>query len=283
MKAILDRYRIPYQYKTDPASVIPTFKYSLDFILYEDDPHFSDAKKELGKFDLFWQVGTDFDEADLLAAEWFIIYAGEYQYPQPEAAFGYLKKTFDLTAYCDLCGIGNVQNAPFRLKTEPKQRNHQFWGLHWVHDALFVRSGARAILEREKIPGIHFSSPVLHKNGAMIEDFYQLHIDTTLDKAFDPYNTTTITCKVNNEEDWQSDPTLNYCGRIKFHHPERGGYLFDKAVFKPGFEIVRSAEYFGSGASAARLQIVSRRFKELVTKHHLKGLSFTPVMHSRKV
>ena len=138
-------------------------------------------------------------------------------------------------------------------------------------------------MEKENIKGIRFSKPVLNKKNVEIEGFYQLHIDTILNKGFDSYNTTTITCKINNEENCNTDINLKCCGRIKFHHPKIGGYLFDKAIFNSDFDIVQSDEYFGSGVSANRIQIVSKRFKELVEKNKLKGLSFTPIVHDRLV
>ena len=60
-------------------------------------------------------------------------------------------------------------------------------------------------------------------------------------------------------------------------------YLFDKSIFNSDFDIVQSKEYFGSGASANRINIVSKRFKELVENNKLKGLSFTPIMHERLI
>ena len=281
LRVILDKFNISYKYKEDLDSVIPSFKYFIEFDLYEDNPIFSHAKKEVEKYGIEPQIGTFYEKADFDKAEWFIVSTGEYQYPQPEDGFGYLESTFNLDRYCSLCGIGKIQNAPFRLKTEPKQHNNQFWGLHWEFEPIFVRQEAKNILEKEEIKGIRFSQPVLHKKGNAVEGFYQLHIDTVLMKGFNNYNTNTITCKINNEEDGNTESGLNCCGRIKFHHPMIGGYLFDKSIFNPDYDIVQSTEYFGSGASANRLQIVSRRFKNIVDKNKLKGLSFKPVMHEK--
>jgi len=258
-----------------------THFYALEFFLYEDNPRFQELTEAVKKFKIEPQIGTTYDKVDLSNAKWFIASTGQYQYPQPEDK--YLEITFDLENYCRLCGIGRVQNAPFRLKTEPKQHNNQFWGLHWEYFAVFVRQETKNILEKEKIKGIRFSKPVLNKKNIEIEGFYQLHIDTILDKGFDSYNTKTITCKTNNEENCNTDINLKCCGRIKFHHPMIGGYLFDKSIFNSDFDIVQSNEYFGSGASANRIQIVSKRFKELVEKNKLKGLSFTPIVHDRLV
>ena len=281
IRTILDRYNISYKYDEDLSSVIPTFKYSIEFYLYEDNPNFAEVQTKIDKYGIEPQIGTFYEKADIQKAEWFKISTGQYQYPQPED--DYLEKTFDLKNYCELCGIGRIQNAPFRLRTEPKQHNNQFWGLHWEYFAVFVRQETKSIFEKEKIKGITFSKPVLNKKNIEIEGFYQLHIDTILNKGFDSYNTKTITCKVANEENCNTDISSDCCGRVKFHHPKIGGYLFDQTIFNPDFDIVQSNEYFGSGASANRIQIVSKRFKELVDKHKLKGLSFTPIVHDRLV
>jgi len=281
VRAILDKYSHTYDYKEDLGCVIPTFKYTIQFYLYEDDFNFGLIKQEIGKYLEPQVIGTEYEKADIRNADWFIINTGAYQYPQPENDFGYLKATFNLNNYCKWCGIGKIQNAAYRLKTEPKQHNNQFWGLHWDFDAIFVRQEARNILEREKITGIHFSNPVLHKKNTPIEGFYQLHIDTVLNKGFDKYNTKTITCKLSNEENCNADPATKYCGRIKYHHPMIGGYLFDKNIFDNQYDIVETNEYFGSGGSANRLQIVSKKFKTIIEDNKLKGLSFIPVMHDR--
>lgn len=278
---ILDKYSHDYKYKEDLDCVIPTSKYQIEFYVYEDNPEFDKIKKELGKYLEPQVVGTEYEKEDTKNAEWFLINTGKYQYPQPEDDFGYLKATFNLENYCNWCGIGKIQNAPYRLKTEPKQHNSQFWGLHWDFDAVFVRQKAKNTLEREKIKDIRFTNPVLHKKDSPIQDFYQLLIDKVLDKGFDSYNTKTITCKFSNEENCNKEKEKDYCGRIKYHHPMIGGYCFDKNIFNSDYDIVETNEYFGSGASANRLQIVSKRFKEIFEKNKLKGVVFTPIVHER--
>lgn len=281
VKTILDKYSHPYNYKEDLGCIIPTLKYTIEFYLYEDSPDFDVIKKEISKFLEPQVIGTEYEKADIKNAEWFIVTTGEYQYPQPENDFGYLNATFNLDNYCKWCGIGKNQNAPYRLKTEPKQHNKQFWGLHWEFDAIFIRQEAKSILEREKIKGIRFSNPVLHKKDTSIDGFYQLHIDTVLSKGFDQYNTKAITCKLNNEENCNTDPATDCCGRIKYHHPMIGGYLFQRKIFDKQYDIVETSEYFGSRGSASRLHIVSKRFKTIVENNKLKGLAFLPVMHDR--
>lgn len=283
VKVILDKYSNSYIYKEDLECVIPGFKYTIEFYIYEDNPKFHNLKTEISKFLQPQVIATEYEKIDILNAEWFIVSTVQYQYPQPENDFSYKNATFNLDNYCNLCDIGKIQNAPFRLKTAPKQHNNQFWGLHWEYSAVFVRQEAKDILEREKIKGIRFTNPVLNKANIPIDGFYQLHIETALEKGFDSYNTKMITCKINNEENCNTDSKLICCGRVKFHHPMVGGYLFDRLVFNQGYDIVESNEYFGSGVSANKLQIVSKRFKEIVERYKLKGLSFKPIVHDRLV
>ncbi|MBS1512077.1 MAG: hypothetical protein JST86_14610 [Bacteroidetes bacterium] len=277
---LLDKLAIAYKV-TEKSYDATTHLYILEFHFFEDNPRFFELKQAVDKFKIEPQIGTIYDKTDYNNGEWFIVNAGEYQYPQPDDDSGYLKATFNLEHYCHLCDIGKVQNAPYRLKTLPKQPNNQFWGLHWAFDAIFVRQETKNILEREGVKNIHFSNPVLHKTNNPIEGFYQLHIDTILKKGFDNYNAKTITCKLNNEENLNTDRSLKCCGRIKFHHPQIGGYLFEKSIFDGDSDIVQSVEYFGSSGSANRLQIVSKKLKDLIEIYKLKGLSFTPVVYKR--
>ena len=279
---ILDKLSVKYTL-TEKSYNATTHYYALEFYLYEDNPKFLELKEVIDKFKIIPQIGTVYEKEDIEKAEWFIVSTGKYQYPQPEDNFEYKKVTYDLQDYCELCDIGKIQNAPFRIKTEPKQYNNQFWGLNWEFSAVFVRQETKNILEREQIKQITFSNPLLNKKNIKIEGFYQLHIEKTLDKGFDSYNTKIITCKINNEENCNKDLQLKCCGRVKYHHPMVGGYLFDKTIFNTDFDIVDTNEYFGSGRNTNKLQIVSKRFKQLVEKNKLKGLVFTPIVHDRLV
>jgi hypothetical protein len=270
---ILENFSIKYSYKEDPDCIIPTFCYEIIFYLYEDLPFINDIKKRLQKFELMPIVTTEYDKKDMDNAEWFIISTGQYQYPQPDDdCWDYLKYTFNTDNHCMLCGIGKIQNAPYRLK-QPKQKNNQFWGLYWVSDAIFVREETKIILEKEQLQKIHFSQPVLHKNNRPIERFYQLHIDTLLDKGYNAHNADMEIC---NSDD--SEHNLKCCGRIKYDYP-KGWFVFDKKIFSKEIDFCTSNEYFGSGGQAERLNIVSKRVKEIIERNQLKGVIFKPIMY----
>lgn len=264
-----------------------THFYSLEFYLYEDNPGFTQLQTAVKKFDIEPQIGTIYEKEELAKANWFWVSIRQSQYPQPENDFGYLRMTFDLDHYCPTCGIGKVQNAPFRLKTQPKQSHSQFWGLHWEFDAIFVRPEAKRIFEQENIVGISFSNPVLHKNNIQIDSLFQMHTNTVLDAGFDNYNAQQVTCKYMNEEDvilpekWRAPIDANFCGRIKYNFPRRGGLTFQENIFANMPDIVKSNEYFGSGAKAFRLPIFSKKLKLLIESNKLKGIYFTPIFHQR--
>jgi len=280
---LLDKLSIRYKI-VDRNLDEKTHLYILEFFLYEDNPRFIEMTAELTAFGIEPQIGTVYDKDDIAKANWFYIFTGEYQYPQPEAEFGYLRATYNLDHYCSNCGIGRMQNAPFRLKTTPKQPNNQFWGLHWVHDAVFIRSQAKRILEMEHVREISFSKPVLHKKGEEVEDLWQMHIQTELGQGIDDYNLSKEICEyIEDKESIEVGPPklIHYCGRIKYNFPRRGAITFSQSSFQNMPDIVRSHEWFGSGGKAMQLVIVSKRIKQLVEKNKLKGLSFAPIFEER--
>jgi hypothetical protein len=264
LKSILNKYSIKYDYKED--NTVLELQNSIIFFVYEDMKDFDKIQYELKPFEIFSMIYTDWDKADMESAEWYEFDTGTYQYPMPDDDSGYLEQTFDLTHYCPECGIGKVQNNPFRLKHEPKQKNNQFWGLFWEYDAIFVHEETKNILQKENINGIHFIQPVLHKNSKPIDRFYQLIIENILDKGLDKSNVEKLTCK---------------CGKIKYRFPKNDGCIFDKSIFSFKNDFYVTNDYFGSGgASAFRINIISKRVYEIVRKNKLKGLqSITPIRY----
>jgi hypothetical protein len=256
-----------------------------NFFLYEDDPRFVEIKSAVDKFKIIPQVVTAFDKEDFEKADWFQINAGEYQYPQPEEDSGYLRTTYNLDNHCPTCDIGKIQNAPFYLKQTPKQKNSQFWGLHWVFDVVFIRPVVKNLLLKEGITGISFLNPRYHKKDLPIDEISQFIIQSSLPPGLITYNLKEITCKYMNEEDvelpekWRNSKEATFCGRHKFNFPMRGGLTFKKEIFDGAVDIVQCNEWFGSGALAMRPIIVSKRFKQFVENNKLRGLKFTPVFH----
>jgi hypothetical protein len=281
LQSILNRYAIKYDFKEDDRIFRTN---STIFYIYEDMPFFDKIRAELKSLEILSMVYTDWSKADMENAEWYQVYTGAYQYPLPDDDSGYLERTFDLTNHCPYCGIGKVQNNPFRLKHEPKQKNNQFWGLFWEQDAIFVREETKNILQRENIKGIHFIQPVLHKSNKPIERFYQLIIENTLDKGLDKSNVKEIVCQWREENDWGKDMkrevTQDYCGRVKYVFPKDDGCIFDRNLFDPKVDFYQTAEYFGDGGSALKINIISKKVYEIIQKNKLKGLiDITPIRY----
>jgi hypothetical protein len=149
LKQVLENYGLPY----DTHEFGEGFHF-IEYTISENDDLYPVFEELIRKHQLDVQTGVYYDDTDFLKSDWFYINAGEYQYPQPEDL--YIEATYDLTNYCGRCGFGKEQINPFRLKSNFKQQNEDFLGLHWVHDEFFVRDKTKSILEDEGISGISF-------------------------------------------------------------------------------------------------------------------------------
>ena len=77
IKQVLDSYSLPYSYKEDLTCVIPTFKYELEFFLYEDIAFFDKIYSELKPFDILQNISAEYDKIDMENAECYEIYTGQ--------------------------------------------------------------------------------------------------------------------------------------------------------------------------------------------------------------
>jgi hypothetical protein len=282
LKSELERLGVKYQIQT-LGRIGTVEKTSLEYIIANDDPLYPTIAKLIQKYQFYVQSGIYYSESDIKHAEWLQIIAGEYQYPQPE---DYKQTTYDLSNYCKHCGIGKVQNNPFRLKSDFVQKT-DFLGLHWVFDEIFVRPNTKDIIENSGLGDIEFFHPLFIKTGKQIQNVYQMKIMGNLEHGLITNDLFTITCKENNEEIIALNKSglnigkltgeFTYCNRVKYHHPKTTQITFKREIFSKAPQIVKSYEYFGSGSEAHQLILVSQRFAEVVRQHKLRGLKFTPV------
>ncbi|MGH7786555.1 MAG: hypothetical protein ACRERC_06785 [Candidatus Binatia bacterium] len=232
-------------------------------------------------------IENHFTKGEVDAAEWLSMSAlGHHGYPQPEDDFGFINATYDVSNLCHLCGIGGVQKAPFRLRAEPKASRSQFLQLNWVFDEFFVRSGARQGLAAAGLTGFDLQPALLHSKNTPSAEVEQLSILSLLPPALDSAELQIVTCKERNEE-WESSllqtsaPNRTevppYCGRVKHHLEHRGPLRFSRGAFVGAPDVVRSTEWFGSGANAFHLVLVSGRFRKVVSAAKWRGLSFEPL------
>jgi hypothetical protein len=206
-----------------------------------------------------------------------------FGYPQPENQ-GYMEASYDTSGYCDRCGVGAVQRAPFRFKAEPKARHSHFLQLNWIFDEFFVRADVREAFERAGLLGVSFLPAVHHRTGVPLSFVEQLQVHSVLSLALDTPDLQTVTCKPENEEPplplpMQASlrylPDYPYCGRVKYHWPKILSFRAEAFVAAP--DVIKSSEWFGSGGSASRAVIVSERFAELAEENGWRGISVEQV------
>lgn len=257
--------------------------YSLEFFLYEDEPNFAYKQNLVQHFTLLHQVTTEFSPEDFDMAEWFWFTVAPIGYPQPEGKF--FETTYAIDNVCFKCEIGKRQKNPFRLKAEPKPGKNQFLGLHWVYDEMFVRDVAANIFRHANVTGMRFSNPVVSKSHKPIESIQQLHVDTVLSAGLIPDGLTVEICnkphneeeKNNSESSGEVDSPKNYCGQLKYNFPQRGTLTFDKNIFEGQPDFVKPYEWFGSGGSASRPILVSKKVRNIILKEKFRGAFFAPV------
>jgi hypothetical protein len=282
----IDRLGLDYE-RGDPNNVLQTAISVLN--ITEDQPNWPKVERLVAEHDVGTHLVTLlYTKREIDAAEWLLMAAlGNHGYPQPEDDFGYIEATYDVSGFCDVCGIGLVQKAPFRLRAEPKASHSQFVQLNWVLDELFVRSAAREGLTAAGLTGFEFRPVILHSKNRPSAQVEQMQIIGVLSEALQPTELATVTCKERNEE-WESTarrgtPPLSrserpqHCGRVKYHLMHRGPLRFDRAALAAAPDVVKSHEWFGSGASAFRLMLVSQRFRQVVQQARWRGLCFEPV------
>ena len=137
----------------------------LNFKIYESDPSWPQVaeliKRTPSVVDI---VSMEFLKSELQSATHLVMKPSwRHGYPMPDDDFGYLDATYDLSSYCQACGIGGVQNAAFRLKGEPKWGRRSLLQVNWVFDEYFVTPelysevfepfgvGAREVLQYRKL------------------------------------------------------------------------------------------------------------------------------------
>lgn len=208
--------------------------------------------------DLGW-VGTKFSKKDLEAASFLQIFAWHHGYPMPDDDFGYLKATYDLTDYCTECGIGKHQIAPFRMKGEPKWGKRHILQLNWVFDEFFVLP---EVWERVFQPfGVGCRPVIHHRSGQELQTVVQIDIAATA--------ASTLQIAEN-----QPSEVCTSCDRRKYLPISKGP--FPSLVEEPTEPMLKTQEYFGSGASAWRAVIVSSALFQVVKEHKVKGVDFIP-------
>jgi hypothetical protein len=209
-----------------------------------------------------WEAGdfisTKFSKKELAEAQWLeLVPDWHHGYPQPnEEAFGYREATYELTGFCERCGIGMKQRAPFQLKAEPKWGRNGILQLNWVFDEYFVTPQAWRTLFKPR--GIA-CRPVLNTKGVELETVVQLRIEEEVG---------IVTEGLAREQ-------CPSCGRMRYLPVTRGP--FPASTSEPTRVMVKTREYFGSGAAAHQRVLVSRELAHALVVARVRGASLRPV------
>lgn len=97
--------------------------------LYENDPHWVEVSDVLNRLDVVDMAYTVFRRHEIESAAWAAVTpTWHHGYPQPQD--DYVSATYDIQGYCSNCGTGLVQNAPFRMRREPRWAGKQILQLN---------------------------------------------------------------------------------------------------------------------------------------------------------
>lgn len=246
--------KVEYPERTTlPGDVLPFASFDVG----EDHPNWPRLRALFKQWDVFDFPSTEFSTGEINAARRLTLGAWHHGYPQPrELDFGYLEATYDLSDYCSECGIGKRQKAPFQMKGEPKWGRRGILQLNWVFDEVFVTPDVWSAVFKPHGVGCR---PVLNTKGVQLKTVVQL---TTDDRA--SANVGGLPFEA-----------CSKCGRVKYLPHTRG--FFPPLLAEPAGAMVKTNEYFGSGASAHHGVIVLQSVAQGLSKAGVRGASFMPV------
>ena len=237
----------------------------VSFDVYEDQDVWVYVEPLISKYKMVDLESCEFSKKEIFSAERLYLWSRWYwDYPKPDIDGGYKSITYELGRDCSQCGVGKVQHAPFRVKGEPNWGARHVLRLYWIYDELFVKPEVYEKLSQAGIQGVEIEHVINHENGSELKTLKQIKIDTTLKSGFTTEPSTTVL-------------KCNKCGKVKYLASTREPRAFQKDTFTNAPDFVKSDEYFGDGASANRLIIVSHRVFEVFEKEKWKGAVFEPL------
>lgn len=236
------------------VGVTSTFVY---FDVAESDPAWPAVRDWAKRRGVDGFVTTTFSKSEIARAAWLNLASDwHHGYPQPEDDFGYRDVTFDLTDYCTECGTGARQNAPFRMRGEPRWGRRGILQLNWEFGDYFVRPEVwRTVFEPH---GVRYR-PVTNRKGVELETVVQLVVDEEVAVVTDGL-------------EGRRCPT---CGVVKYLPVTRGP--FPPLVAPPTGHMARTREWFGSGHGAFRAAVVSQTLVRAMQANEVRGASPIPV------
>lgn len=229
----------------------------VSFTIDESSPNWPRVRSWIGHRRPVDVVSTKFTRAEIEKAEWLeLVPAWHHGYPQPdEDSMGFLSATYDLSEWCDECGVGLKQARPFQMRGEPRWGRNAILQLHWVLDEFFVKRDAWE--ESFRPLGIRCRE-VENTHGTALRTVVQLSIEEEV--AIRDQDLIRSIC--------------SKCTRTRYLPVQRGPFP------EPAGPIVgamaRTAAYFGSGRQSCRRILVSGRTREVLQSQNLKGVSYRP-------
>jgi hypothetical protein len=225
------------------------------FLIKEDDPRWPEIPSLVERFRAADMVSTEFSSAELLDAKYLKVWPSwHHGYPQPEDDFGYLGATYDLSYYCQKCGIGGRQIAPFRMKKEPTWGRRSILQLNWVYDEYFVKPDVWSAIFKPF--GVQCRSVVKNRTGEVLDSVVQLDITEFVDVQVDGL-------------EYEQCPN---CSRIKYLPVVRG--FLPKPLQEIEASAFKSNQWFGSGASADKSVMFSNDLYRKINAAKFKGIEF---------
>lgn len=232
-----------------PGSSIAAFDIS------EDDPRWVEVQQLVERIKLTDFVRTKFSKSELGDASVLAMFATTQRgYPEPSNDMSFIEVTYDLSEYCNICGIGLRQLRPIRVGFVPTLQR-SILALNWIFDEFLV---SPQVWERVFRPfGIGYWPVLSARTGETIESVVQLRIEERAGLRLRGL-----------ERACCSD-----CGREKVLFNLRGFAPDPVNIPSP---IFRSVQYFGTGANAFNLILVEAPLYRAIREGQLRGLEFYP-------
>jgi len=230
------------------------------FEIDEASPHWPEIESMIKGRVGFESVRTEFTADEIRSAHWLKLFpTWHHGYPQPEDS--YVQEAYSSDGHCRRCGIVPSQVAPFRMRAEPKWGRRSVMQLNWIFDEFFVR---RDVWDERFAPlGFAALEVIHHKTGRPLETVLQWDLRSSDAAVLQ-----------------MSDSTATYCEAC-----ERPKYLPHVRGCFPGFThrstlpstVYRSAQWFGSGASAWRAILIPQHVRHAVGGEDVRGWGYYPV------
>lgn len=253
----LNAKKIKYQY----VELVKT----VGFDVYEDQEVWASIEPLRSKYAMVDLESCEFSKKEIASAERLYLWSKWYwDYPKPDMDGGYKDVTYDGSQWCPQCGVKKIQKSRFRVKGEPSWGTRSVLRLHWVYDELFAKPEVVDTMSKTGITGIQSEPVAHHEKDTELKTLKQLRMGTILEKGL------VVKPSVSTQK-------CTKCGETKFQRSMREMTAFDNKIFRNAPDFARSCEYFGDGASADRLVIVSHKVVELFEKAKWKDVVFEPL------